>query len=186
MRTYPELSDWHLHSHFSSDSTETPENIIKNAINMQLKSICFTEHNDYDYPLEDGNVVFALDYDKYTDELLELKERYKNDIFIGIGVEQGLLSSAKDKINNYDPTGRLDFIIGSSHLVYGNDPYYPEFWDNVSVKDAISRYYEAITDCIKTCDNFDVYGHLDYIVRYAPDRIMIITGKIIMIISIQS
>ena len=167
MRTYPELSDWHLHSHFSSDSTETPENIIKNAINMQLKSICFTEHNDYDYPLEDGNVVFALDYDKYTDELLELKERYKNDIFIGIGVEQGLLSSAKDKINNYDPTGRLDFIIGSSHLVYGNDPYYPEFWDNVSVKDAISRYYEAITDCIKTCDNFDVYGHLDYIVRYA-------------------
>lgn len=77
MRTYPELSDWHLHSHFSSDSTETPENIIKNAINMQLKSICFTEHNDYDYPLEDGNVVFALDYDKYTDELLELKERYK-------------------------------------------------------------------------------------------------------------
>ena len=75
MRTYPELSDWHLHSHFSSDSTETPENIIKNAINMQLKSICFTEHNDYDYPLEDGNVVFALDYDKYTDELLELKER---------------------------------------------------------------------------------------------------------------
>ena len=137
---------------------------------MQLKSICFTEHNDYDYPLEDGNVVFALDYDKYTDELLELKERYKNDIFIGIGVEQGLLSSAKDKINNYDPTGRLDFIIGSSHLVYGNDPYYPEFWDNVSVKDAISRYYEAITDCIKTCDNFDVYGHLDYIVRYAPDQ----------------
>ena len=170
MRTYPELSDWHLHSHFSSDSTETPENIIKNAINMQLKSICFTEHNDYDYPLEDGNVVFALDYDKYTDELLELKEHYKNDIFIGIGVEQGLLSSAKDKINNYDPTGRLDFIIGSSHLVYGNDPYYPEFWDNVSVKDAISRYYEAITDCIKTCDNFDVYGHLDYIVRYAPDQ----------------
>ena len=161
MRTYPELSDWHLHSHFSSDSTETPENIIKNAINMQLKSICFTEHNDYDYPLEDGNVVFALDYDKYTDELLELKEHYKNDIFIGIGVEQGLLSSAKDKINNYDPTGRLDFIIGSSHLVYGNDPYYPEFWDNVSVKDAIGRYYEAIIDCIKTCDNFDVYGHLD-------------------------
>lgn len=50
MRTYPKLSDWHLHSHFSSDSTETPENIIKNAINMQLKSICFTEHNDYDYP----------------------------------------------------------------------------------------------------------------------------------------
>ena len=44
---------------------------------MQLKSICFTEHNDYDYPLEDGNVVFALDYDKYTDELLELKEHYK-------------------------------------------------------------------------------------------------------------
>lgn len=31
-------------------------------------------------------------------------------------------------------------------------------------------WYEAITDCIKTCDNFDVYGHLDYIVRYAPDQ----------------
>ena len=49
------------------------------------------------------------------------KSVIKMIFFIGIGVEQGLLSSAKDKINNYDPTGRLDFIIGSSHLVYGND-----------------------------------------------------------------
>ena len=88
MRTYPELSDWHLHSHFSSDSTETPENIIKNAINMQLKSICFTEHNDYDYPLEDGNVVFALDYDKYGFQL---------EIPIGMLFRYGLMEQGRQE-----------------------------------------------------------------------------------------
>lgn len=167
---YGRLSDCHLHTHFSSDSDNPPENVIKQAIALGLKSICFTDHNDFDYPLEDGKVVFDLDLKSYIDTITRLKEKYSHNITINVGVEQGLMPSVADRINAYDKDCQLDFIIGSSHLVYGNDPYYDDFWENVSVKDSIISYYQCVIDSIKTCDNFDVYGHLDYIIRYAPGK----------------
>ena len=87
---YGRLSDCHLHTHFSSDSDNPPENVIKQAIALGLKSICFTDHNDFDYPLEDGKVVFDLDLKSYIDTITRLKEKYSHNITINVGVEQGL------------------------------------------------------------------------------------------------
>ncbi len=164
------LYDFHTHCNFSSDSVASPEAMILNAISVGLKGICFTDHNDYDYPLENGKILFKLDLTSYIPTLVELKERYKDIIDIFIGVEQGLSTTSADMINNYDNDNALDFIIGSSHLVYGNDPYYPSFWENISPKEAIRSYFESILDNLKVCHNFDVYGHLDYVVRYAPNK----------------
>ena len=124
------LSDSHIHTMFSSDSEENPVNVVNNAISLGFKHICFTDHNDFDAPLEDGSVA--------------------------------------DRVNAYDSEKQLDFIIGSSHLVYGEDPYYPEFWEKRSAKDTVLTYYESILDNLGCCHNFDVYGHLDYIARYIP------------------
>ena len=80
-----------------------------------------------------------------------------------IGVEQGLMRSVADRVNAYDSAKQLDFIIGSSHLVYGEDPYYPEFWEKRSAKDTVLTYYESILDNLSCCHNFDAvsYTHLD-------------------------
>jgi len=172
------LSDFHTHSLFSSDSSAKPEEIIKAAAAKGLASICFTEHNDYDYPPENGQVMFNLDFDRYysyidavrNSGLDALSADNGAPVSIYIGVEQGLSVPAADRINAYDPDKKLDFIIGSSHLVDGGDPYYPEFWNNRSTKAAILSYFESIYNNIQVCHNFDVYGHLDYVVRYAPDK----------------
>ena len=56
-------ADFHTHSLFSSDSDAKPEENIKAAINLGLSSICFTEHNDFDFPPEDNkDVLFQLDF----------------------------------------------------------------------------------------------------------------------------
>lgn len=60
----------------------------------------------------------------------------------------------------------FDFVIGSSHLVGGVDPYYPEYFEKYGDHNGILRYFESILANIRTFDGFDVYGHLDYIVRY--------------------
>ena len=161
------LSDCHLHTSFSSDSDNPPENVVKQAISLGLKSICFTDHNDFDYPPEDGKILFDLDLNKYIDTITRIKEQYSNQIEINIGIEQGLMPSVADRVDAYDKHRALDFIIGSSHLVYGEDPYYDAFWENTSVKEAVALYYKCIIDSIKSCHNYDVYGHLDYIIRYA-------------------
>ena len=45
-------SDIHMHSAFSADSESPMESMIQGAIAKGLALICFTEHLDYDYPLD--------------------------------------------------------------------------------------------------------------------------------------
>lgn len=164
------LCDFHLHSGFSSDSEAAPQVMIEQAAACGLPGICFTDHNDFDYPPEDGKSVFQLSFDAYLEALCKLRSQYSAILPVQIGVEQGLSAGAADRINKYDAEGRLDFIIGSSHLVHGIDPYYPEFWANRPAKLAIRSYYESALENVSVCTNFDVYGHLDYILRYAPEK----------------
>ncbi|MDD6790188.1 MAG: histidinol-phosphatase HisJ family protein [Lachnospira sp.] len=163
--------DCHLHSCFSSDSQAQPSDVIRTAAGM-LSGICVTEHNDFDYPPEDGKTVFNLDLDRYLRAYEALRPSLPNSFTLLLGVEQGLQKSVADRVNAYDPDHRLDFIIGSSHLVRGNDPYYPSFWQGRSVTDALAEYFDSILENLSCCRNFDVYGHLDYITRYIPDKAM--------------
>ena len=97
-----------------------------------------------------------LDLDAYLEKISVLKKIYKDKIDVRIGVEQGLQPHLCEQINNYDPAHRLDFIIGSTHLVDGSDPYYPSFWEHHSPKESICTYFENIYKSICCCDNFDV------------------------------
>jgi len=64
----------------------------------------------------------------------------------------------------------FDFVIGSSHLVHGYDPYYPEFFEGRKEFLCYMEYFESILENISAYDGFDVYGHIDYVVRYGPNR----------------
>lgn len=55
-------------------------------------------------------------------------------------------------------------------MVDGMDPYYPKFWDGRDSSNAIHDYYKAILRNVTTYDDYDVYGHLDYIRRYVKDK----------------
>lgn len=164
------LPDCHLHTRFSSDSNANPDDIINKALQLNLSSICFTDHNDFDWPLDNGEVLFDLDFNSYISYMKQLQAKYASRIPIYIGVEQGLAATCARRVDDYDPDNQLDFIIGSSHLVYGKDPYEKEFWLGTDIDEAVTAYYESIVENIDTCNNYDVYGHLDYIARYIPDK----------------
>jgi len=167
-------ADFHMHSYFSGDSTEPTENMIASSIKKGLEHICFTEHMDYDFPYEtcDGMTpwIFDLNVDSYLYELIKLREAYKGKMDIGFGIEIGMLDSCLDKnkklINDYD----FDFVIASSHICDNMDPWYPRFWEIHDHKEAIRLYFEDELRFINAYDDFDVYGHLDYITRYIPAK----------------
>jgi histidinol-phosphatase (PHP family) len=155
---------------FSDDSETQPEDIVKYAMQLGLSHICFTDHNDFDYPPNEDNLIFLLDVKKYISSIRKLQLKYKEKIDILIGVEQGLQPHLTEITDNFDLENELDFIIGSTHIVDGADPYYPSFWESRSFSDSICEYFNNIYKSICACSNFDVYGHLDYIVRYAPEK----------------
>ena len=50
------LWDCHMHSEFSADSGTPTEDMIRQAIALGFKGICFTEHLDPDYPPTERNL----------------------------------------------------------------------------------------------------------------------------------
>ena len=64
----------------------------------------------------------------------------------------------------------FDFVIGSSHVVHGIDPYYPNYYEGKTEDEAYREYFESILENIATDADYDVYGHLDYVVRYGPNK----------------
>lgn len=168
----PITADCHLHTSHSGDSSTPMEEMILQGIAKGLDTMCFTEHNDFSYP--DGpdfsGDIFLLNTDSYLYDIIKYKEKYADKIRILFGVELGLQPEVVRPNAVYAKSHDFDFIIGSSHICRGMDPYFQSpFFDGRSADEAYAEYFESILENIKKFSNFDVYGHLDYVVRYGPD-----------------
>lgn len=150
--------------------------MIKGAIQLGLIKICFTDHMDYDYPSK-TKTEFIFDPEKYIEKIEFFKHKYKNQITILTGVELGLMPYLSTKCTNFVNEHDFDFVIASSHLVEEKDPYYPDFWQNKSEEEGYIAYFQTIIDNVKAFKDFDVYGHIDYIVRYGPNKNQYYTYK---------
>ncbi len=160
--------DQHMHCNFSGDSDALPEDMIKAGIAHGLSGICFTDHLDYDYPEEPN--IFLLDFDNYFKVLSDLKEKYADKISINTGIELGLQTQVAGQNLAVAQKYPFDFIIGSSHVVNHMDPYYPEFFAGRDEDEAYMEYFESVRENINSGVDFDVYGHIDYVVRYGPNK----------------
>lgn len=157
--------DYHIHTKFSADSEADPRGHILKAIEMGLDEICFTDHQDFNYPY----MSFDLDIDSYLKEMKLLKEEYKNQIRIKIGVEVGLDLNYIQEINDFVNSHDFDYVIGSIHVIRNTEFYEPaEYFNNKTKEEAHREFFLNTLECVKTFDCFNCLGHLDYIVRYGP------------------
>ncbi len=164
-------ADYHMHSSYSGDGTAPMEEMAGHACALGLTHICFTEHYDADYIYPQGEEgMFELNTDSYLYDLLKCKSKFEGKLQIAFGVELGLQPHLKRQLAMYAKSHEFDFIIGSSHLCNRKDPYYPAFFEGRSEDEAHREYFEAVLECVKTLPYFDIYGHLDYVVRYGPTK----------------
>lgn len=168
----PITADYHLHTSFSGDSDTPMEEMVLRGIDLGLTRMCFTEHHDFDYPITESTPegIFELNPDSYLYEFLKLKEKYRDRITLCFGVELGMQPHLARRNAAFAKAHDYDFIIASSHICNGKDPYYPSFYEGRSQNEAYLEYFESIPENLKTFSNFDVYGHLDYVVRYGPNK----------------
>lgn len=163
------LWDNHMHTSFSGDCSVPPEEMLASAMkNPILQGITFTDHLDIDYKEEPG--LFDLDISAYQKNIASLQNKYHSTTFeLLFGIELGLQPHLAQTHAEILATTPFDYVIGSSHVVDGVDPYYPTYFENQTPQEGYKKYYESILNNLQAFDQIDAYGHLDYIFRYGPD-----------------
>ena len=106
------LTNYHTHSTFC-DGKSTPEETVKAAIARGFHAIGFSGHGYTDYDPR----YCMKDTDGYRLEILRLRELYKKEIEIYLGVEEDshFLQKRED----------FDYIIGSCHYIESRNGLFP-------------------------------------------------------------
>ena len=158
------LIDHHVHTSYSPDADPlaTMEAYIKKAKTLKLGGLMFTDHVDLDTPVE----LFQpqIDYEAYFKHIKQLRKTV--DFPIYMGVEIGYQPHLNETLNTFLSKHAFDFVINSIHLGDGLDFYNHDFFINKTQEEAYKRYFEICLETVQNYDNYDVFGHLDYIVRY--------------------
>jgi len=139
------------------------EDIINRARNLGLRSIMFTDHVDFDNP--DPLFQDITDYDNYMKILATLQDANK-DLEILMGVEVGYQTHLNQRLTKFLSNYPFDFVICSMHCCDGVDFENGDYFKGKSQYEAYDYYFNAVQKSIESYDNYDVYGHLDYIIRY--------------------
>ncbi|WP_414839155.1 histidinol-phosphatase HisJ family protein [Carnobacterium sp. TMP28] len=157
-------TDQHVHTSYSPDSEAKIADYLIEAKKRGLDYVIFTDHADM------GAIEEAfkkqIDYQEYFKVMKRFEEQY--EIEIRVGIEIGYEINYKNQINELLNEYPFDFVIGSIHYGDGKDLYLGDFYQGKSQYDSYMRYFELMLEMVENFTNFDVIGHLDYIVRYAP------------------
>jgi len=161
------FTDSHNHtSEFSGDARMTAVELFTAAKSRNLSAVVITEHYEMDYPHK-LDMPLLFDVDAYFESFSKWASTIPDGLRIYSGIELGYqphLCGLYDKLISSYP---FDSVIMSNHLYKGQDPYFfPECYKNAKTE-VFSGYIDELTQMIISCDDFDIVGHFDYIMRYS-------------------
>ncbi|MBN2299571.1 MAG: histidinol-phosphatase HisJ family protein [Acholeplasmataceae bacterium] len=158
------IIDHHMHTNYSldADPKATFKTYVDKAKTLGIERLIFTDHVDFDSPAEIFDT--PIDYDLY---IKDLNETAKNEQFqLSLGVELGYQPHLKERNKALTEAYPFEFVISSIHFCDGLDLYNGDFFKGKTQKEAYQRYFEICLEAAENYDGYDVFGHLDYIIRY--------------------
>ncbi len=170
--------DLHNHTTLCNHAIDTPDEYIQKAISLGIDVYGFSEHA----PMKNFEDGYRLTLDKkefYENSVLDLKEKYKNDIDILLGYEIDFIKG--DYLLDSILNANVDYLIGSVHYLdkWGFDN--PEFineYKNKDIDKIWEEYFEAVKFMVKT-GKFDIVGHFDLIkvFKFLPKKDVRVIAK---------
>ena len=160
-----------LHSHTTyCDGALPPEAMIQAAIEKGCESIGFSEHS---YVYFDGQFSMSLDTTReYAFEINMLKDKYKDEIGIFLGIEQDYFTE--------EPPEGFDYVIGAVHHVKIGNKYATVDGGARLQEMAVEKYfggdfyamaeayYSTMADVVEKT-HADIIGHFDLAAKYNFD-----------------
>jgi len=148
------IFDSHTHTKFSADSKMLAADAIARAESLGI-GIVFTEHFDHDL---EGFQFESADY------MSEYK-KFRGDK-VRLGVEVGMTENAREVNKNFVTQADFDQVIGSIHILDGEDIFLEKFFNGKDKFSVYTNYFNVMAREAAVND-FDVLGHIDYICRAA-------------------
>lgn len=148
-----EIYDQHLHTSTSLDSEELMENYIKALINTNTKRFVSTEHLEVKKPQQGG----VPDFSVHSNIINSLRRKYEK-IDILMGIEIGYAPIDHEEIMKILNKFKFDLVLLSIHEgIYNNTNDSNEGYD---------KYLDLCCEGVTSFDDFDVFAHLDFFIRY--------------------
>ncbi len=164
-------TNFHTHSHYD-DGQLAMEDFVKEAIDQGFEALGFSGHSPL--PLESEWSIPAGKLPEYVAEGKRLKEQYKHQIKLYLGLEIDYIPELSDDYSIFTKEVPLDYCIGSVHLV--REPHSGKIWfiDGPAEgyfrgiaevfggdhKKAVAAFYEQSIQMVET-QRPDIIGHLD-------------------------
>lgn len=158
------MYDFHIHSDFSMDCKSSMEDMVLEAIRKNMKSICFTDHIEFE--ATDKKIDMAFRPKDYFKKNKQIKYKFFKNIEVLTGVEIGMQPHLIERYNSFISKEPFDFVIMSIHSIEGKDMYHSNFLDENTPIEATLKYYENVLNSVKNFQNYDILGHIDLIDRY--------------------
>ena len=160
------ITNYHTHTTYC-DGKNSPEEMVLAAIGANMSQIGFSVHSPL--PFATDWAIKEERLDEYKNELFSLREKYKEQIKIYVGIEQDYFSE--------NSTDGFDYVIGSVHFIYKNGEYLAIDISADEVKSNIKKHYGG--DALAYCEDYyalvkDVYnktkcqiiGHFDLVTKF--------------------
>lgn len=173
------LFDNHNHSEFSFDGKRTSvEKSTLAAADAGLGGVAFTDHCDFFVPAMKAEheqlVPETFDVNAQQAEidrvqaLIDGRIGGERKFRILKGIEIGMHEDCHGEIRRTLGENSFDQVIASVHYLDGIDPFYGGYYEGKDWKEAYGHYLETIWKEMTWLKDFDIMGHFDYVVRYAP------------------
>ena len=161
--------DQHLHTRFSHDSKEEPENYLKIAEAREVPVFVSTEHLEFLWNNEGAD--WMPDFAEQTALYRDLSKKYPS-VEIRRGVEIGYktdhVKDAIEIIKKHD----LQLVNLSVHDYLGIDLYHPEICKEIAPEEFLAGNFEKVIEAVSSDIDYDVLCHVDYPFRtaYTADK----------------
>jgi len=166
------LIDYHTHHVRCGHAVGELEEYVRRGIEIGLGQIGLSDHmpllhvdpNRY-YP----EMAMPMDeLPRYVEECLKLKEKYKGQIDIRLGLEGDYIEGWEEAIERIVKAYPWDYVIGSVHFLGEwdiTDHRQTQGWEGRDKLEVYQTYYDAIQKAAAT-GFYDIMGHLDVIKRF--------------------
>ncbi|WP_442602045.1 histidinol-phosphatase HisJ [Paenibacillus sp. KN14-4R] len=164
--------DYHTHHERCGHAVGTLEQYVERGIAIGLTQLGLSDHMPLlhvDPAAYLPEMAMAMEeLPRYVEEALRLKDKYKDQIEIRVGLEGDYIEGYEEQIEQIIKAYPWDYVIGSVHFLGKwdvSDFRQLDEWNNRDVNTVYRQYYDAVQKAAAS-GLYDFLGHIDMIKRF--------------------